>query len=63
MAQKKMPTASPALRRRIRKWYDGGMTLRELQTKTGYSRGALANFLHEDGGHVRPRGIRKTPRR
>jgi len=42
----------------MRKLYDEGKKLRDIQAAFDheFSRGSIANYLHADGGHVRPRG-------
>ncbi len=51
---------TPAQRRKMRRLYDKGATVREIQEALDnqFCRGAIANYLHADGGHVRPRGMR-----
>jgi hypothetical protein len=50
--------ASPKQRGRMRRMYDAGKTLREIEKATGFSRAGIANYLHADGGGLRPRGQR-----
>jgi transposase len=59
MAKLRKDAATPAQRRRIRKLYEAGKTLREIERATGFSRSGIATYLHADGAIIRPRGRRQ----
>jgi len=49
--------------RRLKKWYEGGMSLRQLAEGTGYSYGYVHTCLVHAGVTMRDRGSNKFPGR